>query len=135
LDESVRAQISPDAFVSRIERELAPPEWQPGDADLAREVYERILDLHRQGMNGLWARLLKNNFAPLTEGKFDYIVGNPPWVNWEHLPDGYRQSIAPLWVSKYQLFPHRGFDAILGKSKDSHYSDPRCGGSFSRNSL
>jgi hypothetical protein len=21
-------------------------------------------------------------------------------------------------VSKYQLFPHRGFDAILGKSKD-----------------
>jgi len=50
--------------------------------------------------------------------QFDYIVGNPPWVNWEHLPDGYRQSIAPLWVSKYQLFPHRGFDAILGKSKD-----------------
>jgi SAM-dependent methyltransferase len=120
LDESVRAKISPDAFVSRIEKDLklAPPEWQQGDADLAREVYERILDLHRQGMNGLWARLLKNNFAPLTEGKFDYIVGNPPWVNWEHLPDGYRQSIAPLWVSKYQLFPHRGFDAILGKSKD-----------------
>jgi SAM-dependent methyltransferase len=120
LDESVRAQISPDAFVSRIEKELklAPPEWQQGDADLAREVYERILNLHRQGMNGLWARLLKNNFAPLTVGQFDYIVGNPPWVNWEHLPDGYRQSIAPLWVSKYQLFPHRGFDAILGKSKD-----------------
>jgi methylase of polypeptide subunit release factors len=43
-------------------------------------------------MNGLWARLLKNNFAPLTVGQFDYIVGNPPWVNWEHLPDGYRDS-------------------------------------------
>jgi methylase of polypeptide subunit release factors len=104
LDESVRAQISPDAFVSRIEKELklAPPEWQQGDADLAREVYERILNLHRQGMNGLWARLLKNNFAPLTEGKFDYIVGNPPWVNWEHLPDRYRDSTRGLWV-RYQL--------------------------------
>jgi len=118
LDESVRAQISPDAFVSRIEKELAPPEWQQSDADLAKEVYEQILNLHRQGMDGLWARLLKNNFAPLTVGQFDYIVGNPPWVNWEHLPDGYRRAIAPLWVSKYQLFPHRGFDAILGKSKD-----------------
>jgi SAM-dependent methyltransferase len=118
LEESVRAQISPDAFVTRIERELAPPEWQQSDADLAKEVYEQILSLHRQGMNGLWARLLKNNFAPLTVGQFDYIVGNPPWVNWEHLPDGYRQKIAPLWVSKYQLFPHKGFDAILGKSKD-----------------
>jgi SAM-dependent methyltransferase len=105
LDESVRAQISPDAFISRIEKELklAPPEWQQGDADLAREVYERILNLHRQGMNGLWARLLKNNFAPLTEGKFDYIVGNPPWVNWENLPDRYRDQTKALWL-RYGLF-------------------------------
>ena len=105
LDESVRAQISPDAFVSRIEKELklAPPEWQQGDADLAREVYERILNLHRQGMNGLWARLLKNNFAPLTVGQFDYIVGNPPWVNWENLPDRYRDQTKALWL-RYGLF-------------------------------
>jgi SAM-dependent methyltransferase len=106
LEESVRAQISPDAFISRIERELklAPPEWQQRDADLAREVYGRILNLHRQGVNGIWARLLKNNFAPLTVGQFDYIVGNPPWVNWEHLPDGYRDSDSTrkLWA-RYQL--------------------------------
>jgi methylase of polypeptide subunit release factors len=104
LEESVRAQISPDAFISRIERELklAPPEWQQRDADLARKVYEKISDLHRQGMNGIWARLLKNNFAPLTVGQFDYIVGNPPWVNWEHLPDGYRDSTRDLW-DRYQL--------------------------------
>jgi hypothetical protein len=116
LDESVRAQISPDAFVSRIEKELAPPEWQERDANLARGVYEQVLDLHRQGMNGLWARLLKNNFAPLTVGQFDYIVGNPPWVNWEHLPDGYRQAIKPIW-ERYGLFPHGGMDTILGKGK------------------
>jgi hypothetical protein len=104
LEESVRAQISPDAFISRIERELklAPPGWQQSDADLARKVYEKISDLHRQGMNGIWARLLKNNFAPLTVGQFDYIVGNPPWVNWEHLPDGYRDSTRKLW-DRYQL--------------------------------
>ncbi|MFA0781360.1 MAG: hypothetical protein RJAPGHWK_002888 [Candidatus Fervidibacter sp.] len=102
LEESVRAQISPDAFVQRVERELAPPNWQRGDAERARELYEQILSLHRQGMNGLWARLLKNNFAPLTVGQFDYIVGNPPWVNWEHLPDGYRESIKDLLI-RYQL--------------------------------
>jgi hypothetical protein len=118
LEESVRAQISPDAFISRIERELklAPPEWQQRDADLAKGVYEQVLDLHRQGMNGLWARLLKNNFAPLTVGQFDYIVGNPPWVNWEHLPDEYRQAIKPIW-EQYGLFPHGGMDTILGKGK------------------
>ena len=114
LDESVRAQISPDAFVSRIEKELAPPEWQERDAHLARDVYEQVLDLHRQGMNGLWARLLKNNFAPLTVGQFDYIVGNPPWVNWEHLPDGYRQAIAPIWMG-YGLFQQKGMRAAFTK--------------------
>jgi len=118
LEDSVRAQINPDAFVSRVEKELNLPKLEQKAAYQTKEVYKKILELHRQGMNGLWARLLKNNFAPLTVGQFDYIVGNPPWVNWEHLPDGYRQAIAPLWVSKYQLFPHRGFDAILGKSKD-----------------
>jgi hypothetical protein len=67
-------------------------------------------------MNGIWARLLKNNFAPLTVGQFDYIVGNPPWVNWENLPDGYRQAIKPIW-DRYGLFPHGGMDTILGKGK------------------
>lgn len=81
-----------------------------------RTLYRQLLDLHRQGMNGLWARLLKNNFAPLTAGQFDYIVGNPPWVNWENLPDEYRRSIMPLWV-QYGLFPHGGMDTILGKGK------------------
>ena len=27
-----------------------------GDIEKVKEVYERIYDLHRQGMNGLWAR-------------------------------------------------------------------------------
>jgi SAM-dependent methyltransferase len=120
IEESLGSELEADSFIRRLERELSlsPPQWNENAVSLARQLYEEMLKLHRDGMNGLWARLLKNNFAPLTVGQFDYIVGNPPWVNWEHLPDGYRQSIAPLWVSKYQLFPHRGFDAILGKSKD-----------------
>jgi len=61
-----------------------------------------------------WARLLKNNFAPLTVGEFDYVVGNPPWVNWEHLPDGYRQAIAPIWL-KYKLFEQKGMRAAFTK--------------------
>jgi methylase of polypeptide subunit release factors len=102
LEESVRAQISPGVFVRRIEKELAPPEWQQSDSNLTKKICEQIFELHQQGMNGLWTRLLKNNFAPLTVGQFDYIVGNPPWVNWEHLPDGYRDSTRDLW-DRYQL--------------------------------
>jgi hypothetical protein len=118
LEEGVRSDVDVEVFLNRLKKELSSVKLERGDIEKVKEVYERIYDLHEQGMNGLWARLLKNNFAPLTVGQFDYVVGNPPWVNWEHLPDEYRRSIAPLWVNNYQLFPHKGFDAILGKSKD-----------------
>jgi len=102
LEESVGKENGADDFIHNIKGEPALPKLQKRDADLIREVYERILELHRQRMNGLWARLLKNNFAPLTVGQFDYIVGNPPWINWEHLPDRYRDSTKDLWIH-YQL--------------------------------
>lgn len=122
LEDSLRAGLGADSFIKRVEHGVSPSSgsewgWDDRAVSLTRELYEKMLELHRRGMNGLWARLLKNNFAPLAVGQFDYIVGNPPWVNWEHLPDGYRRSIVPLWA-RYDLFRHKGFDAILGKSKD-----------------
>jgi SAM-dependent methyltransferase len=118
IEESLGSELEADSFIRRLERELSlsPPQWNENAVSLARQLYEEMLKLHRDGMNGLWARLLKNNFAPLTVGQFDYIVGNPPWVNWEHLPDEYRQAIKPIW-EQYGLFPHGGMDTILGKGK------------------
>ena len=118
IEESLGSELEADSFIRRLERELSlsPPQWNENAVSLARQLYEEMLKLHRDGMNGLWARLLKNNFAPLTVGQFDYIVGNPPWVNWEHLPDGYRQAIKAIW-ERYGLFPHGGMDTILGKGK------------------
>jgi SAM-dependent methyltransferase len=55
-------------------------------------------------------------FKPPEIGQFDYIAGNPPWVNWETLPIDYRQATKYLW-EQYQLFPHTGFESILGKGK------------------
>ncbi|MBN2543372.1 N-6 DNA methylase [bacterium] len=66
-------------------------------------LYNNLLDLKKKGRNGVWARIIKNAFAPLFIDKVDYVVGNPPWVNWESLPDEYRNSMKPLWVD-YGLF-------------------------------
>ena len=49
---------------------------------------------------------------------FHYVVGNPPWINWEYLPEDYRRLTIPLW-QEYGLFPKRGkgIDTILGGAK------------------
>ncbi len=117
-EESVRNGLKADVFLQHCQSAIPLEDngWDGRTNSLVRTLYEQLLDLHRQGLNGLWARLLKNNFAPLTVGQFDYVVGNPPWVNWEHLPDGYRRAIKPIW-EHYGLFPHGGMDTILGKGK------------------
>ncbi len=117
LEESVRSEVAPAAFSKRVSERLALSETeQRAAAGPLRELYEHLLGLHRKGLNGLWARFIANNFASLTVGQFDYVVGNPPWVNWENLPDGYRNETKKLW-DRYGLFPHRGMDVILGKGK------------------
>src|SRR5690606_9117653 len=89
LDEYVHASFSTEAFLTRARQFIQP--MDPRTEAMLRELYERLLDLERKGLNGIWARVIKNAFMPLFLGKFDYIVGNPPWVNWESLPDGYRR--------------------------------------------
>ena len=61
------------------------------------ELYDKIKDLEKEGKNKIWTRLLKNSFAPLLMGKFDFVVGNPPWINWESLPEHYREDTKKLW--------------------------------------
>ncbi len=53
---------------------------------------------------------------PKDWGTFDYVAGNPPWINWEGLPKVYKKKTRELWL-KYGLFPHKGMDSILGKGK------------------
>lgn len=44
----------------------------------------------------------------------DYVVGNPPWVNWEYLPHEYKMETAHIW-QHYRLFDLRGRDATFIK--------------------
>ncbi len=121
LDESVESGVGEDAFLSRLAEpaKLMPEEIERAGSDL-RTLYGRLRDLHEQGLNGVWARIVKNQFAPvfLSLDPCQYVVGNPPWVNWEHLPDEYRQQSMLLWTV-YGLFPKRkkAMDTILGAAK------------------
>jgi hypothetical protein len=51
-----------------------------------------------------------------TAGLFDYVVGNPPWIAWDNLPDEYRQATKPLW-ERFGLFSLSGNEARHGGGK------------------
>ncbi len=119
LEWAVENSVRDDAFWQQVAR-LLPKGAQGNDVrERTLALYHQLRALHDADLNGLWARILKNAFAPLFIGKFDYIVGNPPWVNWENLPDGYRRQTAYLW-ERYGLAARKGASREqfeLGKKK------------------
>lgn len=117
LEECVDIGYDTEGFRGRLLSTFAEIKGKEEELAVAEELYGRLRELDEEGINGIWARIIKNAFAPLFQGRFDYVAGNPPWVNWESLPDEYRKEVAPLWAA-HDLFPHKGFDAILGGSKD-----------------
>ncbi|MCX8139805.1 MAG: SAM-dependent methyltransferase [Gemmataceae bacterium] len=116
LEEYITGGFTTDAFLQRCRRELPELNADSTHETTLRDLFERLQTLHRDGLDGIWARVIKNAFMPLFLEPFDYIVGNPPWINWESLPQAYRDRSAPLW-QELGLFVHSGMDTILGKGK------------------
>ena len=114
LESCVRDQYTPQEFLARARRELTVTEAMT--ESVLEGLYRQLYRLDEEGRNGLWARLLKNAFAPVLVGEFDFVVGNPPWVNWESLSDEYREATKQLWVD-YGLFSLKGHAARLGGGK------------------
>ncbi|MGI6416404.1 MAG: N-6 DNA methylase [Thermoguttaceae bacterium] len=48
--------------------------------------------------------------------RFDYVVGNPPWLCWDHMASDYRRQTKRLW-EEYGLFSLSGSDARHGGGK------------------
>ena len=68
-----------------------------------RNTYDQVLRLHKRKWNGIWFRIVRNFFWSATAGKFDVIVGNPPWVRWSKLPEAYRERVKPT-CEQYDIF-------------------------------
>jgi hypothetical protein len=62
---------------------------------------ENLVALHKNKWDGIWVRIIYNFLSTVKLGKFDIIVGNPPWVKWEFLPQSYAQKIKELCLDKH----------------------------------
>jgi len=119
LEECVDIGLTGEQFQRRVVETFPALEGSEAQLAVARGLYDRLKELDEQGINGIWARVIKNAFAPLFQGRFDYVMGNPPWVNWESLPEEYRQETGDLW-REYGMaaVKSRGSDQFeLGKQK------------------
>ena len=98
ISQALRNEYSKEDFKGRI-KDRFNTKIKDNDINALSELYEKLLSLEK---DDVWVSVLRNAFAPIIKGKFDYVIGNPPWVGWENLPDEYRKISEKLW-DKYGL--------------------------------
>jgi len=112
LEFSVKNQYSPKEFIQRCQDDGLPVKAE----SLHLDLYKELVRLDKANRNGVWARIIKNAFAPIFTERVDFVAGNPPWVRWGYLPKEYRDETVPLWHN-YGLFSLKGFEARLGSGE------------------
>jgi SAM-dependent methyltransferase len=105
ISEGIKVNLTKHQFELSLSKGI--PLRKESVQSLAR-LYDKILTLERYGKNRIWTSLLKNSFSPMLIGRFDFVVGNPPWINWENLPEFYRNSTKGLW-NEYGLIGKGAF--------------------------
>jgi len=83
-----------------------------GDPDY-KTLYNQI-NCHSPEIKKILINMIINRIEGYLVKKVDIIVGNPPWVNWEYLPQDYRLKSAYLWKD-YGIFSVKGRDLSFSK--------------------
>jgi len=99
LETCVKNGYKPEEFLSRCRDEGL--NITATDAHL--DLYKELVKLDKANKNGIWARIIKNNFAPLFVSRVDFVAGNPPWIFWNNLPEEYRLDVRKIMGDRYGL--------------------------------
>ena len=84
------AQMVYDALISQLSDEEL--QCVPLTTSI-KALSEQLTYLHQNNWDGIWIRIVTNFMLIARLSKCDLIVGNPPWVKWEHLPALYASKI------------------------------------------
>lgn len=102
IELNIRA-LDEQTTYNKLESLIDPDDLTDNIKTQVHSLSNTLVDLESRNWDGIWARIITNYLTTANLGKFDIIVGNPPWVDWKSLPSGYRDRIKGLCISR-QLF-------------------------------
>ncbi len=83
------------------------------DKTLSLALYnlaKTMKELIEERRDTIWAFILKNLYKPLfLKGKFDVVLGNPPWLSYRYVEKGeYQKFLKRQIIEEYRLLSGRG---------------------------
>lgn len=106
LSKSINDKCDFEDFWNIVEKRFVDTQYK----DVVEELFNRLYTLNRAGKDSFWPIILRNSFAPILIGnKFDFVVGNPPWIAWKSMSKSYRDRTLEIWKS-YGIFEKNAYD-------------------------
>lgn len=116
LHDAVSEKRGREAFVADAISQLGLPKSDNIRTTLSK-LFDDMKHLDDRGENRIWTKLIRNRYAALFfKNHFDFIVGNPPHVNWESLTTEWRKA-AEYEYRRYGLFTLKGLESRHGGGK------------------
>lgn len=116
LHDAIAQEHDCEAFVTQATKRLGLS-CSDKVAVALESLFAAMKDLDDQGKNRIWAKLIRNRYAALFFHEyFDFVVGNPPHVNWESLTPEWRKA-AEGEYQRYGLFTLSGLESRHGGGK------------------
>jgi hypothetical protein len=89
-----------DESLQLLLNSLPQNEKTPAILQELERLTKQLVNLEKDEWNGIWARIISNFLITAEIGRFEIIIGNPPWIDWKNLPSGYRNRIKSLCIDK-----------------------------------
>ncbi len=100
IEESISSEQKPDIFVKRLQKF----KFNDDEERILKRLYTQIFELEKKKLNAIWTRIIKNSFAPLLQKKFDFIIGNPPWLSYRYIGNlEYQEVLKSMITDEYKL--------------------------------
>jgi len=84
----------------------------PQDQDTVQALFftgKILKDFIEQSRDTIWAFILKNIYKPIfLKEKFDFVVGNPPWLSFRYAEPKYQNFLNEQITKNYHLLSGRG---------------------------
>ncbi|HCY8633682.1 TPA: hypothetical protein O2A75_002818 [Staphylococcus aureus] len=66
-----------------------------------QNLCKNLIELANKNWDGIWLRIIANFLKAQSIKNVDIVVGNPPWVKWEYLPQNYANKIKSISLERH----------------------------------
>jgi methylase of polypeptide subunit release factors len=93
-------------FENNLYRRYKIGEVNQQTIDSFYQIYETLKLVKEKGRDSIWKFIVQNLYKPyFLNNKFDYVIGNPPWLTYSSIKNEEYQNQLNLLAEKYNVKP------------------------------